>query len=224
MRDIGADWEALAIEDRQCPRAAFSYAYDEARAGALAREDSALLDNYYRGRGTNSAGLSQILEFGTELTRGSDWLSQKGALAIADLVPSEIHASYVRLKAKPLTNISFVVLRDIRDISLLPSCDLLYSILSVQQIPAVMLAKILPILLSKVDAGGAALIRVPTQHRHYHFMLDGTEEMDALNVIPQWKLFDILDSSGFSLVIVQEEPLLRASDIIYHLILAQRRI
>lgn len=223
MRDIGADWEALAFDDRHFPRAAFSYTYDEARADALAREDSALLDSYYRGRGANLAGLPQILEFGTELTRGSDWLSQKGALAITDVVPSEIYAAYVRLKTKPLANTSLVVLRDLRDISLLPPCALLYSVLSVRHTPAILLAQILSLLLSKVTSGGTALIRAPTQHKHYQLMLDGAEEVDELNVIPQWKLFDILESNGFSLVIVQEEPLFRAADIIYHLILAQRR-
>jgi hypothetical protein len=55
-------------------------------------------------------------------------------------------------------------------------------------------------------------------------MLPGTQEVEELNVIPQWKIFEMLDSNNFSLILVQEEPLFRAADVLYHTILAQRRI
>ena len=36
-----------------------------------------------------------------------------------------------------------------------------------------------------------ALIRAPTQHKLYQFMLPGTEVADELNIIPQWKIFEL---------------------------------
>ena len=54
-------------------------------------------------------------------------------------------------------------------------------------------------------------------------MLPGAETADQLNLIPQWKIFELLESNGFSLALVEQDPLLRASDILYTTVLAQRR-
>ena len=54
-------------------------------------------------------------------------------------------------------------------------------------------------------------------------MLPGAETANELNIIPQWKIFELLESNGFSLVLVQEDPLLRAADVLYTTVLAQRR-
>lgn len=216
------DWGALGGGE-QFARANFSYVYDEARAQAIAQGDLALLESYYNRRGAHFSGLSQIIEFGAELTRGSDWLSQAGALDITDIVVPEIYAAYERLKTKQINNTKLVVLRSVNDITALKQCDLLYSVLSVRNIPATVISNVLGLLLNKVVSGGLALIRAPTQHKHYQAMLPGTQELEELNVIPQWKLFELLDYNNFSLVLVQEEPLFRSADILYHTVLAQRR-
>ena len=54
-------------------------------------------------------------------------------------------------------------------------------------------------------------------------MLPGAETANELNIIPQWKIFELLESNGFSLVLVQEDSLLRASDVLYTTVLAKRR-
>jgi hypothetical protein len=223
MSDGVLDWGALSGGEQEFARANFSYVYDEARAQAIAQDDLALLESYYNRRGAHFSGLSQIIEFGAELTRGSDWLSQAGALDITDIVAPEIYAAYDRLKTKQINNTKLVVLRSVDDIVALKQCDLLYSVLSVRHVPATVIAHALGLLLNKVIDGGVALIRAPTQHKHYQAMLQGAQELEELNVIPQWKLFDLLESYNFALVLVQEEPLFRSADLLYHTVLAQRR-
>ena len=81
----------------------------------------------------------------------------------------------------------------------------------------------LGLLLSKVLSGGAALLHLPTQHRHYQLMLQDAQDLRDLNVIPQWTLFELFEALQFSIVLVQENAILRASDIVYHSMLVQRR-
>ena len=102
-------------------------------------------------------------------------------------------------------------------------CNLLYSVLSLRLTQATMLAQVLGLLLAKVVPGGLALLRAPTQHRLYQFMLPGAETANELNIIPQWKIFELLESNGFSLVLVQADPILRTADVLYTTILARRR-
>jgi len=220
--DGGFDWWT-PVGNAPPGGAVFSYSYDEGRASALARDDAALLDNFYGRRGQASPRPSQVIEFGVELTRGSDWLARSAALTVTDIIPSDIYAARKRLQAKSASNTKFVILQNRRDIDTLPSCDLLYAILSLRHTRATVLAQVLDLLLAKVAQDGLTLLRVPTQHKHYQFMLPGSQELGELDVIPQWKLFEMLNSKGFSLLLVQEEPLLRAADILYHTFLAQRQ-
>ena len=142
---------------------------------------------------------------------------------MTDVIAPEVHAACERLKTKAVANIEFCVLYHRRDIGLLPMCNLLYSALSLRLTQATILAQVLGLLLTKVVPGGLALLRVPTQHRLYQFMLPGTESANELNIIPQWKIFELLESNEFSLVLVQEDSILRAADVLYTTVLAQRR-
>ena len=224
MSDGSIDWTPPAGGGPQFGREAFSSAYDEARAKALARDDLALLEHYYGQCGTRFAGLTNIVEFGLTLTHGSDWLSEKAeTLSMADIVAHEVYAASKRLTTKADSNIKFGVLFNRRDVGLLPMCNLLYSVLSLRLTQATMLAEVLGLLLTKVVPGGLALLRAPTQHRLYQFMLPGAETANELNIIPQWKIFELLESNGFSLVLVQADPILRTADVLYTTILARRR-
>jgi hypothetical protein len=199
-------------------------ANDEGRAKAVALGDLVLLQSYYSQSGTGFAGLPNIVEFGLTLTHGSDWLAEGGeTLFMTDIVAPEVSEARERLKTKNVSNIKFSVLYNRSDIGLLPMCNLLYSVLSVRQTQATILAQVLGLLLARVGPGGVVLLRAPTQHRLYQFMLPGTETADELNIIPQWKIFELFESNGFSLVIVQEDAILRTADVLYTTVLAQRR-
>jgi hypothetical protein len=223
MTDGSADWPPPAGGPPFGPEA-FSSAYDEARAKELARVDLALLQAYYSQCGMRFAGLTNIVEFGLTLTHGSDWLSEKAeTLSMADVIAPEVYAASKRLTMAAVSNIKFAILTNQRDVGLLPMCNLLYSVLSLRLTQAAVLAQVLGLLLAKVIPGGLSLLRVPTQHRLYQFMLQGAETANELNVIPQWKIFELLDLSGFSLVLVQADPILRTGDVLYTTILARRR-
>jgi hypothetical protein len=199
-------------------------AYDEERAKALADDDHALLQNYYNQSGTRFTGLANIVEFGLTLTHGSDWLAERGAaLIITDIAAPVVYAARDRLKSKCISNIQFSIVYNRDDIVLLPMCDLLYSVLSLRLNQATILAQVLALLVTRVAPGGIALLRVPTQHRLYQFMLPGTETANELNIIPQWKIFEIFESNGFSLILVQDDPLLRTPNVLYTTVLARRR-
>ena len=111
---------------------------------------------------------------------------------MTDIVISEVYAACERLKTKTVSNIKFGVLYNRRDIELLPMCNLLYSALSLLLTQATILAQVLNLLLAKVRPEGMALLRAPTQHRLYRFMLPGAETANELNIIPQWKIFELL--------------------------------
>lgn len=102
-------------------------------------------------------------------------------------------------------------------------CNLLYSVLSLRLNQATILAQVLGLLVARVAPGGIALLRAPTQHRLYQFMLPGAETANELNIIPQWKIFELFESNGFSLILVQEDALLRTADVLYTTVLARRR-
>jgi hypothetical protein len=221
MNRGGVDW--FSDSGREFGRETLHSAYDEERAKELAGDDLVMLRNYYSQRGSHFAGLPNIVEFGLTLTHGSDWLSQGGeTLFMTDIVAPEVYGAYERLKTKAVSNIKFRVLSNQQDIRLLPTFNLLYSVLSLRPTQATTLAQVLGLLLPKLGAGGLALIRAPTQHRLYRFMLPGAETADELNVVPQWKIFELFRSNGFSLVLVQEDPLLRMADVLYTTVLAQR--
>lgn len=224
MSDGSVDRGPLTGGGPQFGRETFSAGYDEARAKALARDDLALLRHYYNQCGTRFGGLLDIVEFGLTLTHGSDWLSEGGeTLSMTDIVATEVYAASERLKQNAVLNINFGVLYSRRDIEFLPICNLLYSVLSLRLTPATILAQVLGLLLTKVGPGGLALLRAPTQHRLYQFMLPGAEAANELNIIPQWKIFELLESNDFSLVLVQEDALLRTADVLYTTVLAKRR-
>jgi hypothetical protein len=199
-------------------------AYDAARATAVALEDHALLESYYRQCGRRFAGLKNIVEFGLALTCGSRWLAEgTETLFLTDIAAPEVYAARDRLNVKPISNTKFSVLLDQGDIGSLPMCNLLYSVLSLRLYQAATLAHVLGLLVARVDKGGVVLLRAPTQHRLYQFMLPGADIAEELNIIPQWKIFEMLDVNGFSLILVQEDILLRSTDALYTTILAQRR-
>jgi hypothetical protein len=206
------DWETLGS------------AYNGARAAALAVDDHALLQNYYSQCRTRFADLANIVEFGLTLTHGSAWLAEgAGTLFITDIVAPEVYAARERLNTKSISNIKFRVLYNRSDIGLLPMSNLLYSVLSLRLNQATILAQVLGLLVGRVAPGGLALLRAPTQHRLYQFMLPGAETANELNIIPQWKIFELFESNGFSVILVQEDALLRTADVLYTTVLARRR-
>ena len=224
MSNDALDWNGTAESELEFGRAAFRSGYDEKRAAALASDDLVLLDAFYRRRGERFQGRSAIVEFGCELTRGSDWLACGGPLVITDIIEPELVASFERLKTKSLAaDTRLMMLHNQEDIASLPACDLFYAALSVKAIPPTVLAQMLELLLIKVATGGLALLHLPTQHKHYQLMLKNAQDLRDLTVLPQWRLFEILEKLDFALVIVQENRHLSSSDIIYHTVLAQRR-
>jgi hypothetical protein len=223
MSDNDVDRKADGDGDDLFALATFNNAYTPVRARAFAEEDVLLLEGYYHRQGARFAGLSQIIEFGVELTRGSDWLSQYAeSLAITDVLAPEIYETRRRLKSTQLSNTELLVCRNSFDLSRLPACDLLYSVASTRHTSASSLMQIFRTLLAKVLPGGIALLRVPTQSNLRRLMLNDSRYLNDFSVIPQSVLFDLFASAGFSLIIVQGEPRFGFSDVIYHVVLAQR--
>jgi hypothetical protein len=219
MPDGTLNWTELEFAG-----AAFRSGYNERRASILAREDLALLDAYYARQGTHFPGRSQIIEFGCELTRGSDWLSSGGPFVITDVVAPELAMASERLKTKlERLDVRLSLLRNRNDITSLPICDLFYSALSLKVVPPTTLAQILGLLLAKVAVDGVALLHVPARHKHYQLLLREAQDLHDLYVIPQWKLFELFERLGFSLILVQEDLFFRSSDVVYCTVLARRR-
>lgn len=144
-------------------------------------------------------------------------------MTIADLSVPPLIAARDRLKAKSFTRATLTLLGNRVDIDALPPYDLLYCALTAKTASPIVLARVLGLLLSKVLSRGVALLHLPTQQRHYQLMLQDAQDLPDLNVIPQWTVFELFEALEFSLVLVQENAVFHASDIVYHSILVQRR-
>ena len=217
MPDETLNWTELEFS-----RVGFLSEYSEARASIAAREDLALLDTYFARERIRFPDGAEIIEFGCELTRGSDWLSSKGSLLITDVVEPELGAARERLKGLRSVNIRLSLLRNSDDIASLPVCDLFYSVLSPKVVPPAVLTQILGLLLPKVAVDGIALLHVPARHKHHQLFLPEAQELDELHVIPQWKLFELFERLGFSLILIQEDVLFSSAHVVYYLVLARR--
>jgi hypothetical protein len=204
-----------------------NYVYDQQQAQAIALGDLALLDTYLRRNGKTLSQLRGTLEFGSGLTRGSDWLAHHaGQLTIADICLPHLLLTQERLKqlkqGMPI-NLHLVHLTNYWNNAALPTVDLLYSIISLQDDTPNVVAPALGLCLSKVAIGGLALIRAPTHHKHYELMLPEERGIMELHTIPQWKIFELMENNGFTLIAVQEEKNYGTQNIVFHTFFAHRR-
>jgi hypothetical protein len=201
-----------------------NYVYDEQHAQAIARSDCALLDAYLRRNGKTLSQLRGALEFGSGLTLGSDWLApHTGQLTIADVCLPHLLLTQARLKRFMPTNVRLVHLTNCWDGAALPMVDLLYSIISLQDVTPNVVAPALGLCLSKVAIGGLVLVRAPTHHKHYELLLPQERGIMELHTIPQWKLFELMETNGCNLIAVQEEKNFGTQNIVFHTFFAQRR-
>jgi len=200
-----------------------NYVYDEQQALAVAANDFALLDEYLRRRGKALSQLSGTLEFGSGLTHGSDWLAHySGPLTIADTCLPHLLIVRERLKQCAPIDVHLIYLTTFFNRRALPTVDLLYSIISLQDDGPNVVAPALGLCLSKVTIGGLALIRAPTHHKHYELMLPEERGIMELHTIPQWKLFEMMEQNGFSLISVQEEKNYGTQNVLFHTFFARR--
>jgi hypothetical protein len=200
-----------------------NYVYDQQQAQAIALGDIALLDAYLRQNGKTLSHLRGTLEFGSSLTRGSDWLAHHtGKLTIADICPRHLLLTEERLKQCRPIDVHLVHLNNYRNNEVLPTVGLLYSIISLQHHTPNVVVPVLGLCLSKVAIGGLALIRAPTHHKHYELMLPEERGIMELHTIPQWKFFELMENNGFTLIAVQEEKNLGTQNIMFHSFFARR--
>jgi hypothetical protein len=201
-----------------------NYVYDEQQAQAIALGDLALLGSYLRRNGKTLSQLRGALEFGSGLTRGSDWLAHHtDQLTIADVCLPHLLLTQERMKRCMPINVHLVHLTNYWYKEALPTVDLLYSIISLQDTTPNIIAPALGLCLSKVAIGGLALVRAPTHHKHYELMLPEERGIMELHTIPQWKIFELLENNGFNLITVQEEKNYGTQNIVFHTFLAHRR-
>ena len=188
----------------------------------LAFQDRAILEAYYAAQNQKLSGRSRIIEFGCELTHGSYWLADAGPLSVTDVILDELIAAAEHLNQRTLAHIKLHFIRHGKDIEAMTSCDLLYSALSAKWTTGTVLVHIISMLLSKVTIGGITLLHAPTQHRNYNLMVDEFKDVYDFNIIPLWKLYDLIEQAGFKLILMQENTCFSDSDIVYHTLLAQR--
>lgn len=201
-----------------------NYAYEERRALAFAQADLAFLDGYLSRLGKSLSHLRGALEFGAGLTHGSEWLAHHlRQLTIAETCLPQLLLAQERLKRLATTNVRLVLITNYWNKPALPTVDLLYSIISLREDTPTSVVPGLDLCLSKVAFGGLALIRAPTHHKHYELMLPEERGIMELHTIPQWKIFDLLESNGFTLIAMQEEKDLGTQNILFHTFFARRQ-
>ena len=239
MSDGGVDWGLCSCryEMFNLVMETFSSGYNEARKGSHGREDLALLQHYYSQCGTRFAGLAyQHSRIWTDLNA---WIrlafGRRGNFPLHDRhCRPEVYAASDCLKTKAVSNIKFGVLYTVGDISeslsgVQSSYLHWYSLLYKSGDSSDCFTRSWPCLLCLLPGGGGGGSPALTSGadptcRLYRFMLPGTETMDQLNILPQWKiLFELLESNGFHLLSRRARLLRAVADVLYTTVLAQRR-
>lgn len=139
------------------------------------------------------------LEYGCGVGRVTRWLTEFCAHVYGvDVSKNHLLLAEKYLKDELRDNFSFIHVNNFGDIDALPNFDLLYSKIVPQHNPPPVIAKILEILLMKLNTGGIGVVQIPTYAKGYRFdpaeyirTMSSLDKME-MHVLPQPAIFEIM--------------------------------
>ena len=177
------------------------------RTGA---DDVVILEAFFQRAGRDlRRDVGRVLELGCGVGRVTEHLAQTVASVEAlDVSSAHLALAEVRMRDLKLDAVQFRQLHRPEGVLESGEADLLYSVIVLQHNTPPVAAFILDQILSKVRQGGWAFFQVPTYGEEYSFRADQYVHDPArmeMHVIPQARIFEILERRGYRLLEVQED-------------------
>jgi SAM-dependent methyltransferase len=236
MRHIEGNWRQLGVSDPH-----WSVVTHEAfRASNIAVTEKLFYDS---GKdfidvlrptaercGVDLRGFKRCLELGCGVGRLTIWLAE----LFEQVVATDISSTHLTLARKALdsfrrANVDLIHFDSFNVLEIVPEFDVFISFIVLQHNPPPLIVALLKSMLDKLKPGGIAYFQVPTYRVGYNFRIDdylrnvsstGTMEM---HLIPQHRLFDILDQSGCRLLECREDGWTGIDDMISNSIFARKQ-
>ncbi len=151
-------------------------------------------------------------ELGSGLGRSTIWLAKRFKRVIGSDV-SAIHLDLAKdaFAKRQIGNVELHHINDLRSIESLPAFDVFFSIIVLQHNPPPLIAYLLGVILSKIRPGGIGYFQVPTYALSYSFNAERYLESELklgfpeMHVIPQNKLFELIDKCACRILEVRED-------------------
>lgn len=142
---------------------------------------------------------------------------------------SEAHLVHARQRAKQTNarNVTFKSIDTIDSIDALPQFDLIISLIVLQHNPPPLMVVLLNKLLSRLTAGGVAVIQIPTYIVGQQFAvaeyLSNHQPSMEMNAVPQRVIYETTDQAGCKVIEVQEDGYMGTDIGLSHTFVIQRR-
>jgi SAM-dependent methyltransferase len=173
--------------------------------------------------------LHTCIELGCGVGRVTTWLAPRfRSVTAVDISRPHLVLGALETRRRGLSNIEFVQCRSPEALDALSKVDVLFSIIALQHNPPPVIAKILDILISKLNKNGIAYFQVPTYSLGYTFnaaeylsktRLNGQMEM---HVIPQQILFSLFERHACRVLEIREDSWTGSQKIISNSFLIQK--
>jgi SAM-dependent methyltransferase len=180
------------------------------------RAEVARLESYLTRNGRVVPPEGVCVDYGCGVGRVTLWLARRFQHVVA-LDVSQPHLEMARryLGARGITNVEYRLVRRPQDLNIMHGMNLFYSIMALQHNPPPLISEILSVALAHLDDEGTAFFQVPTHAKDYSWSYRDyvgdlmTQKRMELHVLPQWKIYQLIDAAGCKMLEVQPNSLVK---------------
>lgn len=195
---------------------------------ALGRTDIAIIVNALKRAGVWRERAAKALDFGCGVGRLSLALAPLVAhVTGVDISPAHLAHAERRAKDTGAGNVAFQAIETVNDLDLLPTYDLIISLIVLQHNPPPVMVELLRKLLGRLAAGGSAVIQLPTYIVGQRFTvqdyLSTRQPAMEMNAVPQRVVYEVVEQAGCSLLEVREDGYMGTDIGLSHTFVLQKR-
>lgn len=195
---------------------------------AMGRTDIALIINALKRSGVWRGGTARALDFGCGVGRLSLALAPHVShVTGVDISPAHLAYADRRATDTGVGNVAFQAIETVDDLDLLPTYDLVISIIVLQHNPPPVMVELLRKLLGRLAIGGSAVIQLPTYIAGQRFTvrdyLSTRQPAMEMNAIPQRIVYEVMEQAGCSLLEVREDGYVGTDIGLSHTFIMQKR-
>jgi SAM-dependent methyltransferase len=144
------------------------------------------------------------LELGCGVGRVTGFLAKRFDHVIAfDISQGNLDLAREHLSESGIRNVDLVLLRDLADIEQNKNFDFFYSVIVLQHNPPPVIAKLLRIIMAKLNSGGGFLFQIPTHLKGYEFIVekyllshDPVGNGFEMHALPMHNVLEIIQGAG----------------------------
>jgi len=171
-----------------------------------------------RRSGISTAELNICLEVGCGVGRVTNYLALEFSKVIAaDISSSHIALAKEYLDLQGISNTEFVFWKTVQQLTMIPTVDVIFSVITLQHNPPPVMAYMLSALLGRLRSGGVAYIQIPTYRNGYIFESErylNTNPNNSLEMhfLPQSEVFKIIEFSHCRCLEIREDAMVGEED------------